>query len=158
MRPIIVAMFVVFPAIASAHGTKPQQPPTPSSNSVTAAAATVDAFHAALAKGDATAAQALLDDHVQIFEQGWVERSRAEYASHHLESDIKFSSTTTAKRTSRSSGASNDLAYVMSEGTVTGNFNGRAINSVTLETMILRRASAGWRITHIHWSSRDAKK
>jgi ketosteroid isomerase-like protein len=31
------------------------------------------------------------------------------------------------------------------------------VNSITLETMVLRRDADGWRIVHIHWSSRKPK-
>lgn len=48
------------------------------------AAAVVDAFHAALSRGDTMAAAALLDPKVLIYESGRAERSKAEYAAHHL--------------------------------------------------------------------------
>ena len=51
-----------------------------------------------------------------------------------------------------------DLATVISEGETTGTFKGKPIDSVTLETMTLRRGPDGWRIVHVHWSSRAAKK
>ena len=50
----------------------------------------VTSFHKALEQGDRDAALALLSENVRIFEQGWVEQSRAEYASHHLDSDIGY--------------------------------------------------------------------
>lgn len=121
------------------------------------ASAAVDAFHAALARGDAAGAAALLDDNVRIFEQGWVERSRAEYAGHHLPSDIKFSQAVTSVRTARSGSVLGDLAYVASENRATGKFEGKDIDSISIETMVLKRTPTGWRIVHIHWSSRKAK-
>lgn len=159
MRIAVAALFVIFlPGLASAHGTA-TQPAVPEKNSaIEEAAKTVDAFHDALVKGDRQAAQAFLDDQVQIYEQGWVERSKAEYASHHLESDAAFSAATTRTQTARSGTILGDLAYVISEGKVAGTFKGKAIDSITLETMVLQRAQGGWRIVHIHWSSRDTKK
>ena len=38
--------------------------------------------------------------------------------------------------------------------TVTGQMGEREINSQGTETMVLRRSDDGWRIVHIHWSSR----
>jgi hypothetical protein len=35
-------------------------------------------------------------------------------------------------------------------------FNGRPVDRLTVETMLLRRHADGWRIQHIHWSSRAA--
>ena len=117
----------------------------------------VDDFHAALQNSDRDGALALLDDAVQIYEQGWVEHSKAEYAAEHLASDLKFSAATTAAQTGRTGTLIGDLAYVTSEGTVTGTFEGRPVNSITLETMVLRRTPDGWRVIHIHWSSRKPR-
>lgn len=120
------------------------------------AAAAVDAFHAALRTGDREAALALLAEDALIFESGGAERSRAEYASHHLESDAAFAAATEAALTRRSGDASGDVAWVTSEGRTTGAFNGRPVDRLTAETMLLRRHPDGWRIHHIHWSSRAA--
>jgi ketosteroid isomerase-like protein len=160
MRIAVAALFVIFlPALALAHGTATPQPAAPEKNTaIEEAAKAVDAFHDALVKGDRQAAQALLDDQVQIYEQGWVDRSKAEYASHHLESDAAFSAATTNTQTARSGMILGDLAYVISEAKVAGTFKGKAIDSITLETMVLRRREGAWRIVHIHWSSRDDKK
>ncbi len=160
MRIVVAALFVIcLPALVVAHGTAAPQPPVPEKiAAIGEAANAVDAFHDALVKGDRQAAQALLDDKVQIYEQGSVERSKAEYASHHLESDAAFAAATARTQTARSGTILGDLAYVISEGTVTGTFKGKAIDSITLETMVLRRAQGGWRIVHIHWSSRTPKK
>ena len=51
----------------------------------------VEQFHQSLERGKAEAALAVLADDVMIYEQGWVEKSKAEYAEHHLASDIEFS-------------------------------------------------------------------
>ena len=128
-----------------------------SSLSLGEAGQTVDAFHAALEKGDGERAKSLLDDAVQIYEQGWVEHSKAEYVKEHLPSDLKFSQATTSTQASRSGVLLGDLAYVSSEGRTTGTFEGKPVDSITLETMVLRRSAGGWRIVHIHWSSRKAK-
>src|SRR6476619_707425 len=59
-------------------------------------AATVDSFHKALRRGDAAWAAALLAEDALIFESGEVERSKAEYASHHLGADAEFSKRVTS--------------------------------------------------------------
>ncbi|HEX8448146.1 MAG TPA: hypothetical protein VF652_01025, partial [Allosphingosinicella sp.] len=51
--------------------------------SVRAAAAAVDAFHAALRRGEPEAALALVADDALVFEDGRIERTKAEYALHH---------------------------------------------------------------------------
>jgi ketosteroid isomerase-like protein len=118
-----------------------------------AAAAAVDAFHAALRSGDTAAALALLDEEALIFEDGGVERSKAEYASHHLSADAAFSKAVRSVRTGRRGGGAGDMAWIASEARVTGSFNGQAVDRAITETMALVRAGGQWRIAHIHWSS-----
>lgn len=117
------------------------------------AAATVDAFHAALSKGDEAAASALLHTEALIFESGGAERSKAEYASHHLSADTAFAAATTRTVTRRSGRAAGGLAWIATESTTTGTFRDRPVNSVSTETMVLRRTGGNWQIVHIHWSS-----
>lgn len=120
------------------------------------AAATVDAFHAALSKGDEAAASALLHTEALIFESGGAERSKAEYASHHLAADAAFAAATTRTVSRRSGHAAGDLAWIATESTTAGTFKDRPVNSVSTETMVLRRTGDEWRIVHIHWSSAKA--
>ncbi|MFL6730446.1 MAG: nuclear transport factor 2 family protein [Sphingomicrobium sp.] len=115
--------------------------------------AVVDAFHAALAKGDTARAAALLADDALIFEEGGAERSKAEYAARHLPADAEFSKAVKAAMTRRASQSAGGMAWVASEGRVSGAFHGKAIDRLTTETMILHRTNRGWRIMHVHWSS-----
>ncbi len=121
--------------------------------STATAVGTVTAFHAALRRGDTDGAFTLLAEDALIFESGGVERSRAEYAAHHLKADATFSAAVRRDLVDRSSGEDGHTAWVMSVETVKGNYLGRAINSRSVETMILRRLNNDWRIAHIHWSS-----
>ena len=116
---------------------------------------TVEAFHAALQRGDTAAALALLTEDALIYESGGVERGRAEYAAHHLAADAAFSAAVERTLVDRSSGEAGDAAWVTSIETVAGIYRDRAINSRSLETMLLRRIDDQWRIAHIHWSSAD---
>ena len=122
-----------------------------------AAAATVDAFHAALHRGDTRAAAALLADDALIFEEGGAERSKAEYAAQHLQADAEFSRETISTVTRRSARSNGSLAWIASEGRTTGQYRGRTLDRVTVETMVLRRSGRGWKIVHIHWSSAAAR-
>jgi len=119
-----------------------------------AAAAVVDAFHAALKAGDTAGALAMLAEDAMIFEEGGAERSREEYASHHLGADAAFAAAVEATVTRRSGWADGDVAWIASEGRTTGAFNGRPVDRLSAETMVLKRGPDGWRIHHIHWSSR----
>ena len=117
------------------------------------AAATVDAFHAALRRGDTAAAAALLTDGALIFEEGRSERSRAEYALRHLGADAEYSKAVKGERVRRVGDAAGDMAWIATEGRSKGRFRGTEVNRVTDETMVLRRIGGTWRIVHIHWSS-----
>ena len=113
----------------------------------------VDRFLQTLASGDTDSANALLDANVLIFESGAAERSRQEYAAHHLGADAAFLKSTQYRVLSRTSGAAGDLAWVATEAHLTSS-GSKPIDLITTETMILRKTVSGWRIVHVHWSSR----
>jgi len=115
--------------------------------------AVVDAFGAALRAGDAVTVERLMAPNVIIAESGGVERSFAEYASHHMPADMAFSAAVQFTLQHRDVIATDDAATVISRSEVHGQFQGRAIHSQSMETMDLRRTNGHWRIVHIHWSS-----
>ena len=121
------------------------------------AAAIVDSFHSALAKGDTKAAAALLADDALVFEAGEAERSKAEYAAQHLSADAEFSRAVHSTSTRRSNHEESGIAWIATEGRTSGSYKGRAIDQLTTETMILRRTEQGWKIVHVHWSSTAAE-
>jgi ketosteroid isomerase-like protein len=123
-----------------------------------AAAAVVDAFHAALARGDTKAALTLLADDALVFESGGVERGKSEYAAHHLAADAAFSQAVPATRSRRTGDAINSMAWIASEGRTTGSYKDKPVDRITSETMVLRRVGSTWRIVHIHWSSAAPRK
>lgn len=157
LRILISASIIATGAVpASAHG--PAKPAASSISVAPAAAeatAVVDAFHAALKRGDLAAARSYLMDDALIFEGGAVERSAAEYAAHHLPADARFAAVTEQSVTSRRADGDGQTAWVLTEGKTTGSWREKPVNSVTTETMILRKSAAGWRIQHIHWSSKS---
>lgn len=116
--------------------------------------ATVEAFDLALAGADTAAALRLLAPDVVVFESGGVEASREEYRHHHLSVDIEYASSVAKEVLSRRADESGDVAWVLTESRWTGTFRERAVDSRSAETMVLRRTAEGWRIVHIHWSSR----
>lgn len=117
---------------------------------------TVRQFHEALANGDSITALRLLTEDVVIYESGGVEASREEYRSHHLPADMEFASSTVRESTLDRSGRSGDVAWVLSRSRTTGTFRESEIDSNGTETMLLVHTEDGWRIQHIHWSSRRA--
>lgn len=160
MSTIISRLLIVasLAAPAAAHG--PGKAPVTASlldPAARGAASTVDAFHSALQRGDAAAAAALLAPDVLIFESGEVERSRAEYASHHLAADIEFTKAVPSTVTRRAGKVAGDMAWMASEGRTTGTYHDRPIDQATTETMVLKRVGKAWNIVQIHWSSAKAR-
>lgn len=114
----------------------------------------VTRFHGALAAGDSTGALAMLLPGVVIYEAGGVEASRDEYRQHHLPADMAFSVAVTRAVTRVHADSAGDVAWVLTESHSKGTFRERAVDARGVETMVLRRTTEGWRIAHIHWSSR----
>lgn len=113
----------------------------------------VEAFHAALAAGDSASALELLHPEVLVFEQGAAENLE-EYRSHHLAADIRFASQTTRHVIEPRAEIRGDVAIYTTRAHTVGRVGSRDIDSSGVETMVLTLTEAGWRILHIHWSSR----
>ena len=135
------------PALAGAP-----QPDVP--EAAQAAVATVDRFFAALSSGDLDRAGAELDPDVVILESGGAEYSAAEYLGGHAKSDAEFLKTARQKLGRRTARASGELAWIASESELETQQDHKPVTIVSTETMVLRAAQAGWKIVHIHWSSR----
>ena len=114
-------------------------------------------FHAALAAGDKAKVAEVMAPGVAIYESGFVEASRNEYANHHLGDDIAFAKTTTRKVLKQSERVEGNLAVVLQETETTGAARGKVVHAFGTETSILEKKPEGWVITHVHWSSRKAK-
>jgi ketosteroid isomerase-like protein len=153
-------ILLITAALVSAQSADAQPAKAPSLElpaNTRAAGAVVEAFHLALGRGDTRAASALLTDDALIFESGGVERGKTEYAAYHLAADAAFAKATARVVSRRSGRAEGSTAWIGSESTTKGSFKNKPINSVSTETMILRRDRSGWRIAHVHWSSANAK-
>ncbi len=122
------------------------------------ALAALASFQAALKAGDADAAQRWLSPAVVIYESGGIEHDRAEYASHHLAADMSFLKTASVETRSRQSGGDAETAWVITASRLKGlSAKGKAFDLDSLETALLQRSADGWRIRHLHWSSREHK-
>jgi ketosteroid isomerase-like protein len=154
---VIQGRWLLLALLASGIGQGHAQTVRPATSSASEPVAVVEAFFKALAAADFGAATALLDAEALIFESGGVERSRAEYASHHMKDDASFLQAATQRVLSRSTDARGELAWVATESRLT-TAGAKPADIISTETMVLRRSSDGWRIVHIHWSSRKAPK
>lgn len=155
---LLAAVVLVTAGAAQAH--EPAKAPTPAAHlspSARAAQQAVEGFHAALAAGETQRALDYLAPDVLIVEEGGAERSRAEYASHHLAADAAFTRAVPSMLLSSTGDAIGDLAYIVTESRMTGTYNGKPVDRLSAESMVLRHGSAGWKIVHIHWSSHAVK-
>jgi ketosteroid isomerase-like protein len=115
--------------------------------------AVVEGFKAALAAGDSTVAIGYLHRDLVVYEEGHAE-SLAEYRSSHLAADMEFSAAVVTTPLQQGVIVRSDMALWVSEGESKGEFRGRAIESHGVETIVLVPTDTGWKILHIHWSSR----
>lgn len=135
----------------SAHGDKPAQAAGVFTGLETDAAKAAQAFSDALAAGQADVAARFLAGDVLIFEGG-VERSAAEYAAHHMKSDMQFLKHMQQEVLEHQVRIYGDAALSTKRMRTTGTFKGKAIDTIGYETLHLVKTNAGWKINHIHWS------
>jgi len=154
---LISALVLAAATPALAHPGEHAAAPAPAAaQAPPEAARVVDAFHAALARGDTATAASFLADEALIFEAGGAERSKAEYATAHLPGDAAFAQAVPGRVMRRTGGRSGAFAWVASEGRTQGRYKDRDVDRVTTETMLLRQDGRAWKIVHVHWSSRAA--
>ena len=117
------------------------------------------AFQAALMAGDKAKVEALLAPDITIYESGYVERSRAEYAEHHLAGDIAFAKTSTNKVLKTTERIEGNVAVIWqeTETTLKTKSKGKDLRMLGTETSILQKVGDSWSIVHVHWSSRKVK-
>lgn len=115
------------------------------------------ALHEGLASGDVSRVKTLLDPGVLILESGDAERSWAEYAAHHLRADMDFLKTVTYKVQRQTGDTVGDLAWVASEARMTGTSKDKPVDIQSTETLVLKKSAAGWKVVHVHWSSRTVR-
>lgn len=165
---LILSTVMFVDASLLAHGTEKHDAPamtagrdaTKAELSIAPAAAdavaAVERFSGALAAGDLSKASAELDPGVVILESGGAERSRDEYLGGHAKSDADFLKTAMMTLKRRSAQSSGDLAWVASESQIHAMKGEEMLMIDSTETMVLRKSAEGWKIVHIHWSSRRA--
>ena len=134
----------------------PASPSTAPSSDSADVANVVHAYDRALRAGDSVAALALLADDAVILESGGVE-TREEYRSHHLPADMRFAQAVASESSPVRVRVRGDVAWAWSTSVTQGQYRGRQINSVGAELMVLTRSPSGWKISAIHWSSRERR-
>jgi ketosteroid isomerase-like protein len=115
--------------------------------------AVVARFHTGLTTGNAAGAMAVVGADAVFLEAGSVE-TRGQYEKDHLPADIEFEKIVPAKRSELRVVVSGDAAWSTCTYELKGTFQGRAIDSIGTELMVLSRAAGGWQIRAVSWSSR----
>jgi ketosteroid isomerase-like protein len=118
--------------------------------------AVVSGFHAALTAGDGPKAMALVAADALFFEAGGVE-TRAEYEKDHLPGDIEFEKGVSTTRTAIRVVVVGDAAWTTCTSETKGTYQGRPVDSLGAEMMVLSRGPGGWQIRAVHWSSRPRR-
>lgn len=113
----------------------------------------VEAFRNALETGDSTTVVSLFHPDARIYEAGHAE-TLAEYRSGHLGGDIAFLREVSSETLREDIVPGDRVALYTSEKHTTGEVRGRRIDSTNAETIVLVLTDDGWKIRHIHWSSR----
>ena len=114
-------------------------------------AQTADAFHAALVSGDKGFVASVLAEDVVILESGHAQKSRAEYMSGHMISDMAFLAGIDRELLDRNASEAGDLAWVITHSRMTGTYNDTEIDMRSREMLVMRRNGTAWEIELIHW-------
>ena len=128
-----------------------QQPEASADES--AVRAVVEGFKDALAAGDSSAALSYLHPDLVVYEAGHAE-SLAEYRAGHLAADMEFAAAVETTVLEQGVIVRPEMALWVSESETKGEFRDQAIDSHGTETIVLLPTDAGWKILHVHWSSR----
>ena len=113
----------------------------------------VTGFHSALTTGDAKKAMSLIADDAVFLEAGGVE-TRAQYEKDHLPADIEFEKGVKVKRSPIRIVVVGDAAWASSTTEFQGTFQGRTIDSLGAELMVLSKVAGQWKIRAVNWSGR----
>ncbi|MDT8449116.1 MAG: c-type cytochrome [Wenzhouxiangellaceae bacterium] len=114
--------------------------------------AAIDGFHHALVEGRGQDALAFLHPDATIVEGGTVE-TPDHYAAGHMKSDIEFLGRMEIEQLERDVQIAGMQATVTTRRRMQGQLDDRQIDLVGTETATLVETDAGWRITHLAWSS-----
>ncbi len=145
---MLIALFIA--TLAANTGVAGQQSPEGQ------VAAVVGAFHEALAAGDSATALSHLTDDVAIIEGGGIE-DKQQYRSGHISGDMRFAQAVAAERGDIEVSILGDVAWAHSISVREGRVGDRDINSQSAELAVLVREGQSWKITAIHWSSRQRR-
>ncbi|MBF6022933.1 nuclear transport factor 2 family protein [Lysobacter niastensis] len=156
MRRLLLAASLALVTVAGAPALAWSPAPQPSRPSPVAdeAAQVVDSFMDALVSGRLDAARQLMSPDAVVIANGLVLGQRDSYIDGAAKGDSAALRTVQRELVRRDTHAGTDAAWVLSEKRLRSAATAQGPSEVVIETMLLARTNAGWKITHIHWSGR----
>jgi len=116
----------------------------------------VNNFMAALVGGQLEAARQLMTPDAVVIANGHVLGERDAYIDGAAKGDAAALRTVQRDLLRRDVKVGADVGWVLSEKRVRAAGATEGPSEVVIETMLLAKTPAGWKITHIHWSGRRA--
>jgi len=158
LTTLSLTLLLSMPGLSAAHDGKHATTATDAISTAAKPAVTaVEQFSTALQAGDLTRAGSFLAEDVLILESGGAERSKTEYLNGHAKHDAEFLKDAHVQLKRRTARVSGELAWIGSESELHTTKDGKPLTLLSTETMVLKRTAQGWRIVHIHWSSRPKR-
>jgi ketosteroid isomerase-like protein len=115
--------------------------------------AAAESFYAAMKAGDTAAAMRVVAADAVFLEAGGLE-TRAEYEANHLPADMEFEKAVTGKRGPWRVVVQGDTAWLNAMTEYLGTFQGKPVNFVGAQLLVMSRTAGVWQIRAAHWSSR----
>ena len=116
----------------------------------------VNDFMGALASGQLEAARKLMTADAVVMVNGNVLGQRDAYIDGAAKGDAAALRSVRRELLARQAKIGTDVAWVLSEKRLRATGATSGPSEVVIETMLLGKTPAGWKITHIHWSGRHA--
>jgi len=111
-------------------------------------------FQLAIINGNREKASKLLSDDARILESGSIE-TKKEYLSHHFSADGNFLQAMNHSVVSRKVNTTENSAWISTVSRMEGTYNNHNIKMDSAELVVLVKENEIWRISAIHWSSRN---
>jgi len=160
VRSFLLASSLALATVAAGFAQAQSAPPTPSHTASTtpanAAVQVVNDFMAALATGHLEVARQLMAPDATVVANGQVLGNRDSYIDGAAKGDAAALRTVERVLVHRDAQIGADTGWVLSEKRVRAAGKPDGPSEAVIETMLLARTAAGWKITHIHWSTRKA--
>ncbi len=140
--------------VAQARGAAAQAGGLSFSPAASDAVQVVNTFLASLASGKLDAARQLMTPEAVVMANGQVLGTRDDYINGAAKGDSAALGKVQRELLRRDAKAGVDVGWVLSEKRLRTSTDAAAPGEVVIETMLLAKTPAGWKITHIHWSGR----